>query len=262
MKRLLFYRKTPSGLVLTPAAAVTSGALALSLFCAVAFFVFASLEYTWNWAGVWRYREKFLDGWLMTIALAAAALALSVAIGALAALASRSRFIPLRYATRAYVELARGTPLLVQILIFFYIVADAFHLENRYVVGTVILAFFSGAYLAEIFRAGIESVGKSQLQSARAIGLTERQTFRFVVLPQALRHSLPAMTGQLANLIKDSSLLSIIAISEFTLNAREIDAITSSSFESYFPLAIGYLALTLPIMSLSRYAERRLRFDT
>ncbi len=147
-------------------------------------------------------------------------------------------------------------------LLFFYVVADAAGIQNRYVVGIAIMAIFSGAYISEILRAGIEGVGKSQLLSAKAIGFTEYQTFRYVIAPQALRSSLPALAGQTANLIKDSSLLSVIAISEFTLNAQEVNAITYSSFESFFPLAIGYLILTLPIMRLSRSIENRLRFET
>ena len=91
----------------------------------------------------------------------------------------------------------RGTPLLVQILIFFYVVADAIGVGNRYLVGVLTLAFFSGAYISEIIRAGIESVGQSQLESARAIGLTPAQTYRHVIFPQALRQTLPPLAGQL-----------------------------------------------------------------
>ncbi len=135
-------------------------------------------------------------------------------------------------------------------------------MQNRYLVGISIMAVFTGAYIAEILRAGIESVGKSQLLSAKGIGFTPYQTYRYVVFPQALRRSLPALAGQFANLIKDSSLLSIIAISEFTLNAQEVNAFTYSAFESFFPLAIGYLALTLPIMRYARVLEKRMQFET
>jgi polar amino acid transport system permease protein len=161
-----------------------------------------------------------------------------------------------------YVEVVRGTPLLVQILIFFYVVADAFKIQSRYLVGILILSFFSGAYICEIVRSGIEGIGKSQIDSARAIGLTRLQTYRHVIFPQATRQILPALAGQFASLIKDSSLLSIISISEFTLNAQEVNAYTYSTLESYIPLAIGYLILTLPLSLWTRFLERKFHYET
>jgi polar amino acid transport system permease protein len=215
-----------------------------------------------RWSSVYQYRALFWQGWLTTVGISIAALVLSAVIGLLSALARRSRFLPLRYGAAIYVELVRGTPLLVQILIFFYVVADAFGVSNRYLVGVLTLAFFSGAYIAEIIRAGIESVGKSQLESARAIGLTRAQTYRHVIFPQALRQTLPPLAGQFVSLVKDSSLLSIIGISELTLNARSVNSMTFSALESYLPLAAGYLILTLPISLWTRHLENRHRFDT
>ncbi len=262
MRALLFESETATGKTSVTPGKALSFFLALALLCSIALAAFASLDYNWNWSSVFKYRTKFVEGWFTTVGISIAALVLSILVGAASALASRSPFLPLRYLSRLYIELIRGTPLLVQILIFFYVVADAVALQNRYIVGTLILALFSGAYISEIFRAGIESVGKSQLLSAKAIGFTPYQTFRYVIFPQALSRSLPALAGQFANLIKDSSLLSIIAISEFTLNAQEVNSATLSSFESFFPLALGYLLLTLPIMQLSRYIESRVAFDT
>ena len=158
------------------------------------------------------------------------------------------------------VEAVRGTPLLVQILILFYVVANAFGFDNRYAVGVLALSLFSGAYLAEMVRAGIESVRDSQLESARAIGLSRAQTYRYVILPQVVRQLLPPLAGQFASIIKDSSLLSIIAVSEFTLNAQEVNAFTYSTLESYLPLAAGYLLLTLPISLMSRALEKRYHY--
>jgi polar amino acid transport system permease protein len=236
--------------------------LAFLLAAAVFYFSFLHVNYTWNWGAVYKYRQKFIQGWLATVFVSVASLGLSVAIGLFFALARRSAFLPLRYFSQLYVELVRGTPLLVQILIFFYVVADAFGVSNRYVVGVLTLSFFSGAYIAEVIRAGIESVGKSQLESAKAIGLTRVQTFRYVVFPQAFRQTLPPLAGQFVSLIKDSSLLSIIAISEFTLNAREVNSYTFSTLESYIPLAVGYLILTLPVSLLTRRLEQRFRYET
>ena len=235
---------------------------ALALLALIFSFSFYHLAYRWNWRGVWIYRQKFLQGWLVTIVLSSCALFVSTAIGALFALARRSRFLPLRYFSRIYVEVIRGTPLLVQILIFFYVVADAFAIENRYVVGVLTLSVFSGAYISEVIRAGIESIGASQLESARAIGLTHAQTLRYVIFPQAIRQILPPLAGQFASLIKDSSLLSIIGINEFALNAQEVNSYTYSTLESFLPLALGYLILTLPISLWTQSLETRHRFET
>ncbi len=215
-----------------------------------------------GWERVWPYRETFWKGWLLTLKLSLAALCLSIFIGLTAALARKASFLPLRSLAAIYVETVRGMPLLVVILVFYYVVAYKIHLENRFVSSVFILSLFSGAYLAEIFRAGIESVGQSQWESARAIGLTRLQTACFVVLPQALRHVLPPLAGQFASLIKDSSLLSIIAIQEFTLAAEQVNSATFANLESFFPLAIGYLILTLPMSLICKMLERKFRYET
>ena len=159
-------------------------------------------------------------------------------------------------------ELVRGTPLLVQLLIGFYVVASAVGLDNRFVVGVLSLSLFSGAYMAEIFRGGLAAIPQTQRDAARAIGLSQWQSMRLVILPQALRLVLPPIAGQLVSLIKDSSLLSVIAISEFTLNAQEVNSFTYSALESYLPLAAGYLMLTLPLSWLARLLESRFRYET
>jgi polar amino acid transport system permease protein len=245
----------------TPVRAInfTLALLAVSL---VFFFSFWNLNYHLRWDSILQYRQMFIQGWLTTIWISAAALVISALTGLCSALAQRSPFLPLHYLGKIYVELVRGTPLLVQILIFFYVVAPAFQVNNRYVVGTLTLAFFSGAYISEIIRAGIESVGRSQLESAKAIGLTRAQTYRYVIFPQAVRQALPPLAGQFVSLVKDSSLLSIIGISEFTLNAEMVNARTYSTLESYLPLAAGYLVLTLPISIWTRHLERRHKFET
>ena len=237
-------------------------ALVLLLVSVVFVFSFQHLAYKPRWNSVYAYRTMFVQGWLTTLWISLVSLALSALIGLFFALAQRSHFLPLRYFSKIYIELVRGTPLLVQIYFFFYVVAVLVHLSDRYVAGILTLSFFSGAYISEIIRAGIESVGKSQIESARAIGLTRAQTYRYVIFPQALRQTLPSLTGQFVSLIKDSSLLSVISISELTYNARSVNAITYSTLESYLPLAFGYLILTLPISLWTRRLERRHKYET
>lgn len=244
------------------AARIVSWCLVALLVAAFFSFAFSQLHYGWNWDAIWQYRQKFMNGWLITVAISATALLVSLMIGLLTALARRSALLPLRYAALLYIETVRGTPLLVQILILFYVVANAFGIENRYLVGVLTLSLFAGAYLAEMIRSGIESIRDSQLESARAIGLTRSQTYRFVIFPQVVRQLIPPLTGQFASIIKDSSLLSIIAVSEFTLNAQEVNAFTYSTLESYLPLAVGYLVLTLPVSLVSRLLERRFHYAT
>jgi polar amino acid transport system permease protein len=244
----------------TPASVIASWLVVLAVIALICWFALSQVRFAWGWRGVYAYRAMFVKGWLITVAISSAAMGLSLLIGLATALARRARFLPLRYLARVYMELIRGTPLLVQILIFFYVVADAFGVNNRYLVGVVILAMFSGAYISEIIRAAIESVGETQLESARAVGFTRAQIYRYVIFPQVTRQVLPPLAGQFASLIKDSSLLSIISVSEFTLNAQEVNAFTFSTLESYLPLAAGYLLLTLPISLWSRHLEKRFRY--
>ena len=221
----------------------------------------ARVDYAWNWEGVWEYREMFLKGWLATVVISLAALVGSGLIGVAGAVCLQSRSVVLEAVVRVYVELIRGTPLLVQLLIGFYLVATAIGLENRYVAGALILSLFSGAYMVEIFRGGLAAIPRGQHDAAAAIGLSPWQSFWLVVLPQAARIVLPPVAGQLASLIKDSSLLSVIAISEFTLAAQEVNSFTYSSLESYLPLAVGYLMLTLPLSWVAGLLERRFHLE-
>ncbi len=243
-----------------------SRASVLNLFAIL--IVFSLLSYallrssTYQWESVWAYRISFWNGWLLTIGIASAALVCSTLLGLLAAASRRSAFLPLRALATVYIEVVRGSPFLVLILIGFYVVLESVGVTDRLLSGIILLSIFSGAYIAEIFRAGIESVGKSQLESARAIGLTRWQTYRFVVLPQALRQTMPPLAGQFASLIKDSSLLSIIGLSEFTLAAQQVTSATYSTLEALLPLVPGYLILTLPISYFSRQLEKRAHFDT
>lgn len=262
MIRYFFTTPDSRGEKIKPLAAVTSW-LAVLLFLSFLFwFVISQTKLSWGWDAVYAYRLKFLQGWLVTIFISFSAMLLSLLIGLVTVLLQRCSFLPARFISRSYVEIIRGTPFLVQVLIFFYVVADAFGVSNRYFVGITILAMFAGAYIAEIIRSGIESVSETQLESARAIGFTDTQIYRHVIFPQVIRQILPPMAGQFASLIKDSSLLSIISISEFTLNAQEVNAFTFSTIESYLPLAVGYLLLTLPISIWSKQLEKRFRYAT
>ncbi len=225
------------------------------LFCAALF------TQVYNWDAIWNYRHVFLNGWLTTIWISLASLALSLAIGLIFSLMRQSKILALRYLAQVYIEIIRGTPLLVQLLFFFYVVASAVNIQNRYFVGVLTLSIFSGAYIAEILRSGIENTRKTLLESAYSLGLTKGQTYRFVIFPIAFRQILPPLAGQFSSIIKDSSLLSILGISEFTYAAQQVSSATFSTLECYFPLALGYLLLTFPVSFFSRYLEKRTKHE-
>jgi polar amino acid transport system permease protein len=237
---------------------VASGAIVVFFLLLFFYYTFTITNYDFSWGAIWEYREKFITGFLNTVLISISALFLSIAFGLFFAYGGMSSFLPLRYFSRLYVEIIRGTPLLVQILIIFYIFADAFGFDNRFLVGIFIMAFFSGAYSSEIIRAGIESVPKEQHEASLSLNFNTFQKYIYIIMPQAIKVMLPPLAGQFANLIKDSSLLSIISINEFTMNAQEVNAYTYSTLESYMPLAIGYLLLTYPLSYLSYRLEKRM----
>ncbi|MFI5343491.1 MAG: amino acid ABC transporter permease [Chlamydiales bacterium] len=226
------------------------------------YFAFLFVNSHRDWSPVWEYRQLFLQGWLITIGISIGSLILSVLIGLCAALFERSRISLLVSLTKTYVELIRGTPLLVQILFFYYVVAHHIGLENRYIAGVIMLSLFHGAYIAEMIRGGIETVSATQRESARAIGLSRYQAYRYVIFPQAIRQIIPPLAGQFASIIKDSSLLSVIGINEVTNAAQQINSATYSTLESFLPLGAAYLVLTLPISLWSKQLEKKFRYET
>lgn len=224
--------------------------------------VFFGISVGRGWDTVWEYRQLFLQGWLTTVAISMGSLILSLILGLVITWAARSPFSLLIATARNYVELIRGTPLLVQILFFYYVIAHQLGLENRYVAGVLVLSMFHAAYIAEIIRAGLDTVSATQRESARAIGLSRWQIGRFVLFPQAVRQVIPPLAGQFASIIKDSSLLSIIGINELTNAAQQINSATYSTLETFLPLALAYLILTLPISLWSKHLERRFQYET
>lgn len=236
--------------------------LALLLITSFIYLSFYELTTFNGWHKVKGFWRVFRDGWLVTVGISALSLFCSGLLGVLLALCRKSTVLLLRDLSKMYTEVIRGTPLLVQIYIFNYGIFHQLAFDNRYVNGVLILSAFSGAYIGETIRAGIESVGKSQLESARAIGLTTPQIYRYVIFPQAIRRILPPLAGQFADIIKNSSLLSVIGVNEFTQNASNTNAVTFSTLESYFPLAVGYLILTLPISLWTQAMERKHKFET
>lgn len=196
-------------------------------------------------------------GLLITLEISLYSIVFAIIIGLLAGLARVSKNPALRKLAVTYVELIRGTPLLVQIFIFYFFIGTVFDLE-RFTAGVAALSVFSGAYIAEIVRAGIQSIARGQMEAARSLGMNYVQAMRYIILPQALKRTLPPMAGQFITLIKDSSLVSVISITDLTKAGREVVASTFSPFEVWFTVAALYLVLTSALSYLVQRLERRM----
>ncbi len=214
-----------------------------------------------NFYFIAQYRVRIWDGFCMTVGISAAALVVSLIIGVAVAAGQGARVLPVRYLCDLYVKIIRGTPLIVQVYFFYYIIGTAWGVDNRVLAGIIILSLFSGAYIAEILRGSLLSLDAGQLEAARAVGFTRAQTLRYVVAPQLVARTLPALTGQVASIIKDSSLLSVIAVIELTQTIREITATNYNFFGGFLLLGALYLVLTLPLMAVSRHFEKRLDYE-
>lgn len=241
------------GLVRTCASALlVSACLVLSFWL-----MLSGLNYRLDFSFLPLFHVRILDGLWLTIAVSVCALVVSTLIGLAVAAARVSRWVPLQVCAAGYVTLIRGTPLIMQIYLFFYLVGTALGVESRFAAGVIILSVFEGAYIAEIIRASYASLPAQQLLAARAIGLTRWQTIRLVVVPQMIARTLPALTGQFSSLIKDSSLLSMISVTELMQTMREISAINLKLIECYVFVGVLYLMLTVPLTVISQRLERK-----
>ena len=217
---------------------------------------------TFDFSFVSEYRTRIGQGFLMTLLISLASFAVSLLLGVMSALGQGSRVLMLRYLCGFYVKFIRGTPLMMQIYLFFYIIGTAWGVDNRFIAGVLILSIFEGAYISEIIRGSLLSIEATQWEAAKAVGFSHSQTLRLVILPQMVTRTLPALTGQLASIIKDSSLLSWIAVIELTQTMREISADNFKLFECYFLLGLLYLALTLPVTLITKKLEKKFSYET
>lgn len=225
------------------------------------------MGYQWKWDQVPRYLLRSVDGelivgpllrgLLVTLDLCWQAGLLALLLGSITALlrSSKSRIGPVL--ARAYVELIRNTPLLVQVLVFYFIVAAVLDI-SRTAAGVWSLALYEGAFVAEIFRAGLQSVPRGQREAGLGLGMSRFQVLRDVVLPQALPPMLPPLAGVLVNLVKHSAIVSVIAVFDLTTEARTIVADTFMAFEIWLVTAGLYLVITIGLSVIVGMLERRL----
>ncbi len=207
-----------------------------------------------------KFAPMYAKAALLTIGVALAGILLSIVVGLLCALVKYYKIKGLQHLVGSYIELSRNTPLLIQ-LFFLYFALPNLGIKLSSLQCCVIgLTFLGGSYMEETFRSALESVGKTQIESAMCIALTRAQTMRYVILPQALSVSIPGFCANVMFLIKETSVFSIVAVADLMYVAKDLIGLYYKTDEALLMLAISYFVLLLPITVLSYFAERRLRY--
>ena len=203
-----------------------------------------------------------LAGAGITIEITALSVGFGMAIGVIVSLIRLSGIKPLRILGNIYVDFLRGTPLLVQIfLVYFALPALIHHRVDAFVAAIAACSINSGAYVAEVFRGGIESIDKGQMEAGRSLGMTWWQTMRYIILPQAFKRIIPPLGNEFIAMLKDSSLVSVIGFEELTRRGQLIIARTYASFEIWLTVAVLYPIMTLAVARFVGLLERRFKKD-
>ncbi len=226
------------------------------------------MSYHWQWYRVSKYiltvengtwtPGPLLAGLGITLQICGLSLGLASLLGLVAASFRLSGSFLANGIARVYLELIRNTPLLVQIFFIYFVLSPIFDF-SRFAAAVWALSLFEGAYASEIFRAGIISVSREQWEASYSLGMNTGQTYWYIILPQAVRQVLPPLTSQAVSLIKDSALVSTIAIYDLTMQGQAIIAETYLTFEIWFTVAAIYLVLTLSFSGLANLLEKRMR---
>ncbi len=247
--------------------------VACMLFCAVWIYEEASTRYHWQWARVWRYFGSFqangtdyfqagllLRGLWTTLLLIFFGLIFSILFACVLIAMKLSQSPVLTAVSQGIISLIRNTPLLIQLFLWYFVIAAIFGL-NPFLTAVFCLALFEGVYLAEILRSGITAGSHTQWEASFSLGMTLPKTLFYVIMPQVLRNVLPSLAGQFISLIKDTSLVSAIAVADLTLQARTVISETYLSFEIWLAAACLYFMLTLlvsiPFSLLTKHFVRQ-----
>ncbi|HGO3517267.1 TPA: ABC transporter permease subunit [Staphylococcus aureus] len=206
-----------------------------------------------------KYGSFFLKGIKITILISLIGVALGSILGAFVALMKLSKIKIISWIASIYIEILRGTPMLVQVFIVFFGITAALGLDiSALVCGTIALVINSSAYIAEIIRAGINAVDKGQMEAARSLGLNYRQTMKSVIMPQAIKNILPALGNEFVTLIKESSIVSTIGVGEIMFNAQVVQGISFDPFTPLLAAAALYFVLTFVLTRIMNMIEGRL----
>lgn len=218
------------------------------------------MTYHWDFNAVWQNYDLFLEGMWITIVYTVGSIVFGIIVGFLTCGARLSKWRALQAIARAYQEIFRCTPLLVQLLWFYY----AFPLlvggsiDNR-VAAMLTLSLYVGAFYAEIFRGGILSIDRGQHEAAAAIGMSPAQAMTRIILPQAFKRMLPAFINQSVIQLKNTSLVSVISVADLAYMAAVVNGQTYRPLESYTTMAVLYVVLLLPLTQVADWIEKRLR---
>ena len=226
-----------------------------------------AMHYHWQWYRIpehlWFYEDgqwypgELIEGLMVTLKISSFSLICTVIIGLITALLRMSDSIVGRSLARGYIEVIRSTPLLVQIYLLYFVFGPVLGID-RTTTAILALSLFQGAYSAEIFRSGLQGIPKGQLEAAESLGLSQIDSYRFVVIPQMFRKIIPPLTNEAVSLVKNSSIVSIMAIFDLTTEGRNLVADTAMPFEVWFTVAAIYLCITLTLSALAIWLERRL----
>lgn len=211
-----------------------------------------------NWSLIVDNLPLLLQGALVTVKITAFSVAAGFIIGMLASIANLSSFKPLRWLVRIYVDVVRGTPMLVQIFLIYFALPQIIGQRiDPFIAAVTACSLNSGAYMSEIFRAGIQSINKGQMEAGLSLGLSWAQTMRYIVMPQALKAIIPPLGNEFIAMLKDSSLVSVIGFEELMRRGQLIIAKTYASAEIWTAVAIIYLVMTQVISYFIAYLERK-----
>ena len=217
------------------------------------------MTFDWKWDFAFEILPRLLRATINTLLAAGGGYALAMVLGLAFALALRSQWRLPRTVLREVLEFIRSTPLVVQIFFIFYVGPQIGITLSPWVAGMTAIGLHYSAYLAEVYRAGIEAVPRGQWEACRALNLTTRDSYLRIVLPQALPHAIPGMGNYLVGIFKDTPMLSVIGVTELMQAANSIGSETYRFLEPYTLVGEIFLALSLPTAGLVRLGERRLR---
>lgn len=212
-----------------------------------------------NWQYIHSVLPQFYSATFTTLKISFISILLALFIGLICSVILTNRIAVLDKVVKVYIELSRNTPLLIQLFFLYYGLPKIGIKLDGFTCGVIGLTFLGGSYMAEAFRAGIESVKQGQIDSAKSVGLDTFQVFRYVVFPQALSLSIPALGANCLFLIKESSVLSAIAVVELLFVTKDLIGMDYKTTEALFLLISSYLIILLPVSILMSFYERRSR---
>lgn len=220
------------------------------------------MNYQFDLSVVVQFFPLFLKGVWLTIEISFISILVGLVFGVAGAVARTSPLKILRFLGAAYVEIFRNTPLLIQIFIIYFGLPELGLKFSPYASGLTALILYVGAYNVEVIRAGLEAVPRGQKEAAMSLGLNGVQTFLYIILPQTVRISLPALGNNWVALVKNSSLVSVIGMEELTFITYDLNALTFRSFELFGTATVLYLVLIFILINIQTFVERRYAYKT